>query len=218
MALANRYTISPIWPGLTGVVIAGGPSLTLKQVRAIAKARMSPSSPFRVIAVNDAIFVAWWADQLHAGDDTWWQQNIQSAHTFRGIRTTLGENVPEPWVSGYLRNTGCEGFDEDPSCCRTGGNSAYQAMSILIHAGVKKIILVGVDMKKAANGDRHWFGDHEFLSAGNREIDYHRNMAKNFPTLLPALEARGVSVVNASPDSALDTFPKTDLANELLRR
>lgn len=210
MPLANRFTIEPIWKGATAIIIGGGPSLSLKQIRAIAIAKHRPASPFRVIAVNDAIFPAWYADWLHACDTTWWFQHIQSVHTFPGIRTTLAEDVPEPWVTGYLENSGENGFDPDPSCCRTGANSVYQAMCIAIHTGAKKIVLVGVDMKNSATGDQHWFGDHP-MKFGNVKADYAATMIPHFKTILPALEARGVEVVNASPGSALTLFPTVDL-------
>lgn len=215
MALAKRFTVEPIYEGLTGIILAGGPSFDLKQNRLVARARMQPASKFRVAAVNDAIYGAWWADWHHAGDDFWWEQHIQSVHGFPGIKTTLGESVPEPWVTGYLENSGDVGFDPDPSRCRTGGTSVYQMICIFVHTGVKKIILLGVDMKEGPNGEKHWFGDHPHAS-GKVRVDYQKNMASKFPSLLPALDERGVTVVNASPGSALTTFPLVDLEKALL--
>lgn len=214
MALANRFTVEPIWAGCTAIVIAGGPSLSLKQIRAIAMARMQPGSKFRVIAINDAIYPAWFADWHHACDGVWWHNHIQTCHTFPGIKTTLAEDVPQPWVSGYLENTGCEGFDPDPSHCRTGANGAYQAMHISIHAGVKKIILAGVDMKASAAGEHHWFGSHP-ARITPLNADYAKTMAPHFETLKPALAERGIEVVNASPGSALAAFPLVNLEKVL---
>lgn len=64
------YAIEPIWQGQTVVIMASGPSLTLEQVRRVAIAKLKDRC--RVIAVNDAIFIAWWADWLHAYDSRWW--------------------------------------------------------------------------------------------------------------------------------------------------
>lgn len=214
MALPKRFTIEPIWKGGTAVIIAGGPSFNLKQNRLIAQARMQPASMVRVIAINDAIYGAWWADWLHACDSLWWYHHIQSVHTFPGIKTTLAEDVPEPWVTGYLENTGCEGFDPDPSKCRTGANSAYQAMHIAIHAGVSRIILVGVDMKRSDKGDVHWFGNHpqHFMSD---HVNFEKTMIPHFAGLKPALSERGIEVINASPGTALHAFPLGDLESSL---
>jgi hypothetical protein len=214
MALPNRFTIEPQWTGCRGVIIGGGPSFTLAQNRLIARARLVPSSRVRVIAVNDAIYGAWWADWHHACDTTWWREHIQSVHSFPGIKTTLAEDVPEPWVTGYLENSGDVGFDPDPSRCRTGANGVYQAICIFMHSGVKDIILVGVDMKTDDNGKNHWFGNHP-QHFGSDRVDYAKQMIPKFETLLPAMEERGVKVRNASPGSALTIFPHVDLDSAL---
>lgn len=206
MALADRFTVPPVWDGLAAVVIGSGHSFTAAQARAIAIARNRPGSKYRVIAVNDAIFPAWYADWLHAGDTKWWNWHIQHVHTFQGIKTTLAEDIPRRWVSGYLKNTGREGFDPDPSCCKTGASSVYQAMHIAIHTGVSRIILVGVDQ----HGD-HYFGKHP----DGIRTDYAGQMLPNYPTLIPALEECGVIVENATPGSALDTFPRIEFEKAL---
>ena len=211
MALPKRFTVEPIWAGCTAIVLCTGPSASLKQVRAIARARLWPESKFRVIAVNDAIYGAWWADWHHACDWSWWAEHIQHVHTFPGIKTTLAEDVPAPWVTGYLENSGNEGFDPDPSRCRTGNNSGYQAIHIAAHAGAKRIVLVGMDMKMDAQGNSHNFGEHR----DGRKAHFATVMLPMFPTIVPALEERGIEVVNATPGSALTTFPMVDLDEEL---
>lgn len=217
MALPSRFTVEPIFAGMDVVVCAGGPSFSLKQVRTIARARLAPGSKVRIIAVNDAVYPLFGvADWLHACDGEWFFEHIQTAHTFPGIKTTLCETIPEPWVTGYLENSGSAGFDPDPSRCRTGANSAYQAMHIAIHACAKRIILVGVDMRKSSAGERHWFGDHAGMLPA-AEIDYKVFMAPYFETLKPALSERGIEVVNCSPGSALESFPMGDLETVLRR-
>lgn len=211
MALADRYTITPIFAGCTVVILAGGPSLSLRQIREVARARMAPASKVRVIAVNDAIYGAWWADWHHACDESWIREHIQGIHTFPGIRTTLAEDVPRPWVTGYLENTGTDGFDEDPSRCRTGKNSGYQAMHIAIHAGAHRIALLGFDMRDASNGEGHWFGEHR----DGRKANYAEVMVPHFKTLQLALAARGISVYNCTPGSALKVFPAATLQGVL---
>lgn len=211
MALAARYKIEPMWQGMTGIVIASGPSLSLRQIRLIARAKHFPGSKIRVIAVNDAVYGAWWADWLHSCDQSWWLEHIQNVHTFPGIKTTLAEDVPAPWVSGYLENTGPVGFDPDPTCCRTGGNSGYQAIHCLIHAGVQRIGLVGFDMKDAPNGEGHFFGNHK----NGFNSPYHVSMLPYFPSLQEEIDRRGIEIYNVNPDSALTCFPMTSLENVL---
>lgn len=214
MALTKRYRVEPTWPGKTAVIVAGGPSFDLAQNRMIARARHRVNSPFRVMAINDAVYGAWWADWLHACDSSWWHRHIQGVHTFPGIKTCMQDDVPAPWVDGYLLETGVDGFDPDPSCVRTGGNSAYQGMHCLIHAGVKGIILCGVDMRNGERGERHWFGDHDG-NLGQVDVNFARDMAPHFETLKPELEKRSIEVLNTSLNSALTAFPKMSLERAL---
>ena len=203
------FTALPDWSGKTAVVIGGGPSLTLKQVRQIGLCRLDQRC--RVVAVNDAAFVAWWADWLHGCDMKWWMWHRNTAQRFAGIKTTLCESVPAPWVTGMLRNTGTSGFDPEPGSVRTGSNGVYQAMHELIKTGVDKIILAGVDMHAPARGDTHWHGVHP----GRTHVDYAEKMLPAFETLKPAFSGHGVDVVNCSPGSALETFRHGDLEAEL---
>lgn len=214
MGLTKRYSVVPSWEGRVAIIIGGGPSFDLAQNRMIARAKHRTNSPFKVIAVNDAIYGAWWSDWLHACDRSWWETHIQGVHTFQGIKTCSQDDVPAPWVDGYLLETGTTGFDPDPSCVRTGGNSAYQAMHCMIHTGVRRIILCGVDMRDAPDGKKHWFGDHDGHT-GSIPVNYARDMLPHFATLLPELEARGISVVNTSEASALTVFPKMSLEQAL---
>lgn len=184
------------------IIVAGGTSVTAAFIHSIAKARLDLGSEYRVVAINDAVFLAWWADWLHFSDVKWWNWHGQRISGFGGCKTTIDPLVPSV-AAHELKNTGKFGFDPDPANCRTGGNSAYQAMHIAIHAGVREIILVGVDMDMRS----HWFGDHP------DKITSHRisSMLPAFETLEPALKERGIKVWNASPISNLNVWPKVSL-------
>lgn len=201
----------PDLSGFTGrrvVLIAGGTSVTASVVREIALARLSLGSEIRVVAINDAVFLAWWADWLHFSDLKWWNWHGQRISGFSGLKTTIDPLVPA--VAAYrFENSGKFGFDENPANCRTGGNSAYQAMHICCHARVSEIVLVGVDMDLRS----HWFGDHPDTITSNRI----QAMLPAFETLKPALKERGIKVYNASPISNLKVWPRVDLHEYLSR-
>lgn len=212
------WPVPVIWPGETAVIVAGGPSVDLRQIRLIARAHLAGGC--RVIAVNDSVYPCWWADWLHACDQKWWLWHRETAVKFPGTRTTTDEAVPEEWAHLLRRiapdkRTGfCGGFAEEPDAVCTGGNSGYQAIQIAVKAGAMKVVLVGFDMKpRRENGDFavHWFGDHP---DGVRS-DFNATMLPHFPSLVEPLAERGVEVINATPGSALDCFPRADLAEIL---
>ncbi len=194
----------PSWTGLTVAVLAGGPSLSTAQVRLVAIARLEDRC--RVIAVNDTVFLAWWADWLHSSDLKWWQWHIQRVQHFKGVKTTVDPCVPSAWVTKKLSKTGKTGFDPSPENCR-GNNSGYQAIHCAVHAGAKRILLLGFDMRGT-----HWFGSHpDAVEDGRAET-----MAPHFATLTAPLKELGVEVFNCSgPGSLLDCFPKRELCEAL---
>lgn len=205
--MPRSYRVDPIWAGQRVVIIGGGPSVTPEQIHRIARAKLAGA--VKVIAVNDAIYLAWWADWLHACDSSWWNVHYPTVHTFNGIRTTLDECVPDRWRVGCLRNTGKHGFDPDPANCRTGANSIYQAIHCCIHAGAREVVLVGCDMRRTRDRS-HWHAGH-----GGPDVDYANVMAPCFDTIVPTLEERRVRVINASPGTALKTFQTAPLEDAL---
>jgi hypothetical protein len=201
------FAVSPVFHGETVAVIGGGPSLTLDQMRRVNRARML--GRLRILAVNDAAFVAA-SDWVHACDARWWSWHGAALACCRAIKTTADADTLDALVDGHLVDTGRSGFDADPSCIRTGGSSVYQGMHIAIHAGARRILLVGVDMRRGEAGETHWHAGH-----GTRTPDYASAMLPHFATLLPALAERRVEVVNCSPGSALDCFPTGDLRDHV---
>ena len=188
--------------GRTVCVVAGGTSVTARAVRHVALSRLNDKC--RVIVVNDAVYLAWWADWLHSGDYKWWAAHVDRVQHFRGIKTTI-DGVPPGWAR-CLVNTGLSGFDPDPECCRNGNNSGYQAIHCAINAGAAKIVLLGFDML-----GRHWFGGHPTEPIP----DYSAAMVPHFEGLLPALAERKTDIVNCAHGSMLKCFRFGVLEEEL---
>lgn len=230
--MPDFWSVPPIFGGKPVVIIGSGHSLSLVDIRRVAIARADDRC--RVIAVNDAIYVAWFADWLHGSDFKWWNWHKQAATRFPGIRTTINETVPAGWAK-CLRSTGPVGFDPDPGCIRHGSNSVFQAMHAAVHAGASAQYLLGVDMRREKEdpdkpldgqkdlGRSHYFGEHQ---DGIHPI-YRVTMAPRFaerpkvndtetgPSLYDVLRERKIPVFNCTRGSALKTFPYADLESLL---
>ena len=198
------WAVPRMWDGETVVIVASGESLTLRDIRHIAMAKLQGRC--RVVAVNDSIYPCWFADLHYACDPKWWRWHAQTALKSPAVRVTVAVNLPAEWDVMCLKETGKTGFDPDPKYLRTGGNGAYQAIHLATHAGAKKILLLGVDMQ-----GEHWFGGHP----DNVRPDYGSVMLPWFATLIEPLRERGVEVINCSPNSALECFPKAKLEEVL---
>ena len=197
------YRAEPIYEGRVVAVVGGGPSLSLPQVRMLGMARAR--GLIRVITLNDAVYPCWFSDIAYACDAKWWRHHC-GVPGFEGMRLSLEENDH----ADRMVITGTTGFDPDPGALRTGGNSGYQALHLCAHLMPRRVILVGIDM-----AGTHWFGDHP-PELWTRTPDM-QNRIRRFDDLKGPLAERGIEVVNASPNSALPTFPRGDLATELQR-
>lgn len=192
-----------VFEGATVAVLGGGPSLTKEQVTLVSV------SGCKVLAVNDAGYLAPWAELLWFCDERWALKHLRLVERFSGRVATL-ENLKLRSIRAdliCLRNMGIAGFHPEPDGLRTGSNSGYQAIHAAVHAGARRILLLGFDMK-ASGGRTHWHEGHPWPGSLER---WSREMLPHFPGLAAALAERGVEVVNCTPGSALDAWPKREL-------
>lgn len=166
----------------------------------LAESLRRPSLP--VAVANSTFRLAPWADMLCAMDADWWRRNPDS-RAFYGIKVCADDSLLWPEVFS-LRHTGKVGFDENPECIRSGGNTGYQAVHIAAQAGAKRILLCGFDMRPG-----HWH-------AVDREAEeqQYAEWRRRFQTLAVALDGRA-EVLNCTPGSALECFPMVTLEEAL---
>lgn len=192
-----------MWSGQTVAVLASGPSMS----QAVADAVRA--TPVPTIVVNSTFRLASWASMLYAADAEWWTHpTSRDALEFAGLRVSVAA------VGGVnrLQVSGLTGFDSDPDCVRTGGNSGYQAVHVAAQAGAARILLCGFDM-----GGGHWHAQHPSpLRTTNPET--FEVWIRRFETLAEALAQRGVEVLNCTPKSALRCVRYMDLERALAAR
>jgi hypothetical protein len=196
--------VERLWPGETVVCIGSGPSLTQADV-------VYCRGKARVIAIKNVVELAPWADVLYgsgadAGGQTWWSREGPRL-TFPGMRYALDAKAHR-WAS-VLGIAGEDGLSTDPATVCTGAHSGYQAMNLAVHLGAKRIVLLGYDMQPTGGQD-HYFGKHPH----RRELPYHLFLFR-FPTIVAPLRKLGISVINASRQTALDLFPRQSLREAL---
>lgn len=192
-----------MWEGQTVAVLASGPSMTKEQAELIHRAGI-PS-----IAINTTYRLAPWASMLYAADPEWWMHSLnKSALEFQGLKVSCSK-VRDVL---HIQHTGRRGFDPNPSHIRTGSNSGYQALHIAVHAGAKKIILLGFDM--TSKHGNHWHKEHP-NPLRTTAPETFESWIQAFTELSEVLKSMGVEVVNCSPSTALHCFRRASLENEL---
>ncbi len=194
----QAWTVPRMWAGKTVAVLASGPSMSQGVVDEV----FASGAP--TIVVNNTFLLAPWADMLYAADAAWWHAHPAAAQ-FSGLRVTVQD------VRGTLklRCSGPAGFDPHPSAVRSGGHSGHQAVHIAMHAGARRILLCGFDMRGT-----HWHGQHAEPLRNTEQGAYGR-WAERFAELREPAAERDIEIINCTPDSALTCFPTMSLAEAL---
>jgi hypothetical protein len=163
-----------------------------------------------VIAINDSYQLAPWADYHYFCDKKWhdWHKDRADYQAYTGQRITQ-DDVIEPGIWKVAGKAG-KGLSDSPDLIHYGQNSGYQALNIAWLMGARRILLLGYDMKFAANGASHWFGDHPDKIRSN-----YPSWLTGFSQAAEQLHAAGVEVINCSPDTALICFNRASLASVL---
>lgn len=232
--LADGFSrINPAWRGATVVIFGGGSSLTLGQVGQCRQ--QHEAGRIRAIGVNDAFLIAPWVDLTYAADSHWWLWTEKGTEKpeigltavevrdrykfFCGEKLSIqnsGSNITDPAVhrvrNKFHPNPG-DGLSLDPCRIASARNSGFQALNVAILAGAARIILLGYDGKLGADGRSHWFGEHPVPTP----IACYEAFRKGFSAGEDAIRATGVEVLNCSPGSAYDNFPKVELDAALAR-
>ena len=196
------------------IVVASGPSLDPNIAWTCRKKRWFDG--WRIVAINDAYKFFINADILYGCDAKWWEVH-GGASDFRGERWSSHSEQKDAandkreaadrfglrCVYGYHR----AGFSRDPACIHYGSNSGFQACNIAIHKGATRLVLVGFDMN-VKGGRNHFFGDHPKPLSHNTN---YNGFIQAFRQACPP----PVPIINATPDSALDCFPRVTLAKAL---
>jgi len=169
-----------------------------------------------VIAINEAHRFCPGAAMLWWSDADYWRRAWPTLMAHEAlIKETLDLDYREgelPPGVARLTVTGPHGFDPEPGHIRHGHNSAFAAMHRAIALGARSIVLLGVDMCHAPDGRAHF---HTSERAWCPQDTFENLMVPAFATLVPALAERGISVLNGSPESRLEIWPRMTPAEAL---
>ena len=159
--------------GGTAVCLASGPSLTVEDVEYVR-------GKATVIAINDTVRLAPWADVLYSSDKHWWLRHYKAMRAFPGLKVRVHNGLDKPagkptadkhcpgcrlrlgasgcWCAGIvtLNNAGSRGLSLRPDAICHGDNSGTAAINLSVLLGAKRIVLLGYDME-TYKGRRHFY-------------------------------------------------------------
>lgn len=85
-------------------------------------------------------------------------------------------------------------------------------MQLAVQFGAKRLLLVGFDMR--VDHGLHWHGRHG-AGLNNPNQQNVARWRRVIDAAAPTLQALGVTVINCSPISALENYPKMSLSEAL---
>jgi hypothetical protein len=207
----------PIWAGQTAHVVASGPSATPEVIEALRGKN--------VIAVNSTALAAPWAAVWFFMDSSVVFERrctaprisrdgtdmVVFARKFSGLIVTTNKRVKNamPRVLLVLAPKMAAFPEPGSPDIRSGRSSGQTAISLAVAMGASRIELHGFDMR-AVDGREHHHREYE-----NRQRDltvYESKFLPAFAGWNAQARTAGVSIVNATPGSALKEFPMRDAA------
>jgi hypothetical protein len=164
-----------------------------------------------LLVINDAYRLAPWTDVLYAPDDRWWTWHRPFVQPLTARKFTLSPRVGEANTDVTVINfRPGKGISLDPTYIYTGGHAGYQGINLAVLLGAVRLILLGYDMQSTPDGTAHFFGNHPDGS----HVRYHQwhEMYDGLPDMLARV---GVSIVNASRETAITGVPRLSLDEAL---
>jgi hypothetical protein len=138
----------------------------------------------RVVAVSNAYELAPWADALAANDAAWWTEHPKA-------RLFEGQKFSAQHVKGLTRFA---------SSARSDSNSGLLGLEVARHLGATRVLLLGFDMHGP-----HYFGPHPapLKNTPHARFEVFKRQFQLWGRQHPRVE-----VINCTPGSQLDCFPR----------
>jgi len=208
------WIVGPEWKGQVAYIIGGGPSV-LQQDLSLLRGR-------RVIVVNSSYETYPSADILFFADSRWWQAHMKrpALAAFKGRMVTCNANVGDDRnrllrLRRVMPNLDPKhgpfgpGYAEKRDSIVSNRTSLQGAMNLAGHLGVARIVLLGADMQRAEDGTTHHHSPHQWKNKpGNETWDLQLEQLR---LIVRPLYERRIQVINASPRSRLDFWPRMTL-------
>ena len=121
---------------------------------------------------------------------------------------TVDKHAAKQYGINHVVGEHGQGLADKPPI-RYGSNSGYQAVNLVYWFGATRILLIGYDMG-CTGGKTHYFGDHP---EGLQVRSPFGSFIQSFRTIDP--KRYGIEIINCTPVSNLDCFPRMELTEAL---
>jgi hypothetical protein len=180
---------------------------------------MEPLKDRRVIGTNIAFLFGSWVNVLYFPDKAFYRENKKRMHDFKNLKITDTGNLPvqEKHLQiniKRLRRCNQFGLSKEQNVLRWNCNAGAGAINLAYLFGVKRVCLLGFDMKADTTEKTHWHSGERNYHVVTPDSTFKRFM-KRFPMIAQDAKKLGMEILNVNPDSAIEDFPKVKLSEVL---
>ncbi len=216
--------IKPIYKGETAIICATGPSITSDVIQLCNKAKQD--GKLRLFGMNLA-YTVFDLDVFHACNYQFYDYYYPNDYRFRIGSYKKWTTRPE--LQGkyngveYIKEIWEPGFSTNPDVVHAHHGSSLQLMNLALHYGIKRMGLVGFDMRysgkisnKEYSNKRHFFGEYPKVMQHWPKTDSNGDLGgliKEFETVTPS--DYDIEIINLTEDSALKCFTYQSLSEFL---
>lgn len=152
---------------------------------------------------------------LFAMDREWWREH-RGVPDFRGERWTRSPHAARDYGLEFVASEPGYGLSRNPRLILENDNSGGAAINWAVLAGAWRIILLGFDCRRGRDGKQHWFGEHRAKNL--QKLCPMKQWLQAFRRIAEAAALVPVEIINCSPDTAIDAFPRMPLDRALKLR
>ena len=229
-----HWQIPRMWDGGDCWIIGGGTSMPrqfgvpeeiIQQVKnhtlpiSAYSAFLTPLHNKNVVGVNLAFLLGDWVSALYFCDAQIFRGFRSEIHKFKNLKLTCANHIDRNlWHEAInlkrLKRDMRLGLSSKSDMICWNHHSGAAAINFAALTGVKRIYLLGFDMKPDESGQTHWHNGKLFYKKPTGPGVFKRFM-KGFPHIARDAKYKGVEIINVSPDSAIPDFKKVSLSQVL---
>ncbi len=226
----KNWTIPKMWEGGQAWIIGGGSSMPRQfgiseEVIGNVASKQDPITIYsdylsllhneHVVGVNMAFMLGDWISVSYFCDSQFYRINKEAIDRFPNLKATCVNHLPRHLLPGTgnikrLRRDNRYGLSNNREVICWNFNSGCAAINFAVHAGVKRILLLGFDMMPDQEGVTHWCQGFPLYTKATGPGVFKRFL-RTFPSIAKDAKAMGVEILNVSPDSAIKAFPRVSL-------
>ncbi len=172
-----------------------------------------------ILAVKEAIWDLPFADACFSLHMPWPRRREKELKAlavplYLAVPRGMSEKQYDPIIPQaiYIERGNEKHLSDDPKLIHAGGNSGFGALNLAYLKRPKTIYLFGFDYNRSGG---HYCPD-RYENPDSHNARYWENWGDNFINVKHQLAAKGMTVINASPNSSIKAFPKVSIEQAMV--